>query len=249
MRVTPLANVCDEMSSEAVLSDDIIKQMVTGNQMMGERKGKDPFFFTPTARIVVATNHLPKLRGSSHGHGLFRRIMILPFNRIFTPEEYEIGLIEKLEGELSGIFVWAVAGLKRLQTQGAFTLVPSCTKALEDYKTESNSVALFMSEVLEQTDKIPLTTTEKAPARTSAAEVYRIYREYCAANGYRAVANNLFGKHLIEQGVVNGKSGGYRYYLVKCINLEAAGINTPNPPLLVMHPTLESAFEDDARAE
>ena len=228
------------------MSDDIIKQMVSGDQMMGERKGQTPFFFTPTARIVVATNHLPKPRDSSHG--FFRRIKILPFNRIFKAEEYDYNIIKKLESELPGIFVWAVAGLQRLQTNKEFTVVPSGVAAVDEYKSESNSVALFKNDVLQRTDDRPLTAKQKAPARTSCAEVYRIYREYCTSNGCRPVANTLFGKRLIALGVVNVKSGGNRYYLVKCVNLAAAGINTLNPPVLVTHPTLESEFDGYPRA-
>jgi putative DNA primase/helicase len=66
----------------------------------GERKFPPSFSFKPFVRLIVATNELPRLLDASDG--LFRRVIILKFNRRFTDAEQDKGREGRLMAELSG---------------------------------------------------------------------------------------------------------------------------------------------------
>ena len=100
-----------------------LKQIVSGDMVEGERKYEHPFTFTPCARVMLATNHLPKLRDVTHA--FFRRLVMIRFNRCFTAEEMDMNLPAKLAAELSGIYAMAVAGLRSLRERGRFVVPQS----------------------------------------------------------------------------------------------------------------------------
>ena len=147
--------------------------------------------------------------------------MILTFNRTFRKEEMDLELNIKLQSECSGIFNWAVEGLKRLAQEKKFTEVPSSEAELEEYKIGRNSVALFKRACL----KVPENrrSAEGRPIRVLAQIVYMMYCKYCQTNNYQPFAENKFGQKLKELEVEQERSNGARYYVVKLVNLHEAG--------------------------
>lgn len=219
-----LANIIDEMGPDSLLKEEEIKKAISADPILVERKNKDPYFFTPTARIFAATNLIPPSRDSTYA--LERRLIILTFNRQFTLAEVDRDRVTKLEKELPGIFVWALAGLERLTRQGKFTQPPSCIEAMDDFKVGRNSVALFKRDCL----ALPDVSQAEAGAvdksyRTTALKMYDIYKAYCAANRYQAYGKEGFGKKLKELGVEQVRSAGKRFYLAKLVNLGEHGLS------------------------
>jgi len=220
-----LANIVDEIATNALMQEDEMKKVVSGDPIMVERKGKDPYFFSPTARITAATNTLPPSKDSTHG--LDRRLMIVPCNRTFTPAEMDRSLGDKLVQELPGIFVWALEGQARLRLQDVFTIPPSSLEAMEDFKVCRNSVSLFKRDCLElPKTSLTLVGSGNKTDRIPSHDLYRTYKAYCSANTYQAFAKEGFGKKLKDLGVEQIRTGGKRYYVAKLINLEEAGIAT-----------------------
>ena len=213
-----LANLNDELLANAPLQDDLLKQAVAGNRIQGERIGKDPFYFAPYARFVVAMNQLPRVNDTSYG--FFRRVLLLPLNRVIQPHEQDRGLAQKLHDERAGIFAWALAGLQRLFEQDAFTEVPSSISALEEFKQENNPVELFCRDIiiLEQEAQ------GEPVGKILIADVYKLYRDYCAAMGCHPLGSPRFGRELAGLGVQVVKSNGKRYYRLKTRTLEDAGV-------------------------
>ena len=213
-----LANLNDELPANVPLQDDLLKQAVAGNLIQGERKGKDPFYFAPHARFVVAMNQLPRVHDTSHG--FFRRVLLLPFNRVIQPHEQDRDLVDKLHGERAGILVWATEGLQRLLKNDTFTEVPSSISALEEFKQENNPVELFCRDIiiLEQ-------DAQGEPiGKILIADVYQLYRDYCGATGCHPLGSPRFGRELAGLGIQVVKSNGKRYYRLKTRTLEDAGV-------------------------
>lgn len=218
-----LANIVDEIATNGLMQEDELKKIVSGDPITVERKNKDPFVFSPTARIFAATNTLPPSKDSTHG--LDRRLIVMPCNRTFRPEEMDRDLVDKLIAELPGIFVWALEGHARLKAQDKFTAVPSCIAAMEDFKVCRNSVSLFKRDCLELPALADVDSGLSGKAfRVPSQELYRLYKAYCSANTYQAFGAEGFGKKLGELGVKQVRSGGKRYYLAKAVNLEEFGI-------------------------
>lgn len=100
-----------------------------------------------TARIAMASNEI--LDVPDHAGALARRLCLVEFNRSFAscPDN---GLAERLKAETPGIALWALAGLRRLRENGAFTVPASTRDALAEWRLATSPVAAFLEECTDQ---------------------------------------------------------------------------------------------------
>ena len=103
------------------------------------------------------------------------RIHVIEFPRKFAEHEMDVELTEKLMGELSGIFNWALEGYKRLDGQKfIFSESPAMCKSKKQYQQQSNSVLDFIDNCLEDAD----------PEDSVAfKDLYACYQGFCATEG------------------------------------------------------------------
>lgn len=191
-----------EINENTVMDDGILKQIVSGDTVEAERKYEHPFTYTPVARIMLATNHLPKLRDVTHA--FFRRLVMLRFNRNFTADEMDMNLFDKLKGELSGIFTMAVSGLRTLRQRGRFVVPVSSEEASNEYRKNSDVVKLFAEEALQP-------TSDKG---MRPAALYNLYLKWCRLHGVKAENNINLGKQLKRLGFGKTRSNGKDYWRV-----------------------------------
>lgn len=199
-----LANVFADLPASFIEEAAIFKILATGEPLSAERKGKDPFTFRNTARMIFSANALPKANDNSHGY--FRRWLILRFPNQFPPGHpaRDERLIEKLTtpGELSGLLNWAIEGLRRLKDRGYFDEPASSRSELEEYRRTNDSVRAFAEEYL----------AEDPTGRVERANVFPHYRIFCGEENLRPVAAQRFYAKLREIFPMAGeaKSGGSR---------------------------------------
>jgi len=136
--------------------------------------------------LVLSTNNRPRF--SDRSSGLWRRMILLPFRVAIPEERQDHHLAAQLRRELPGIFLWAIAGLRRLQVQGHFTAAQVCTEAIDDYRVESNPARQFLLENVEETPEDVV----------SCREMYRQYRKWCEDSGYRPLGDRAFGKEVLR---------------------------------------------------
>lgn len=98
-----LINICAEIPRGAVLPDDAIKRLTSGDTITVEKKGKDPHEIRPFATLWFATNTLPNLRDLSPAT-LEKRCVLIEFNCSFNGDRRDAKLLDKLKAELPGIF-------------------------------------------------------------------------------------------------------------------------------------------------
>jgi len=107
--------------------------------------------------------------------GMWRRIYVIEFPRKFDEHEMDVELTEKLMGELSGIFNWALEGYKRLDGQKfIFSESTAMCKSKKDYQQQSNSVLDFIDNCLKNAnpeDCIPFKS------------LYDCYQGFCTTEG------------------------------------------------------------------
>lgn len=192
-----------EINENTVMDDGILKQIVSGDTIEAERKYEHPFTFVPYARIMLATNHLPKLQDVTHA--FFRRLVMLKFNRNFTADEMDLELSSKLRAELSGIFAMAVNGLRSLQARGQFIVPSSSETASKQYREDSDPMKMFADDAL-----VPDNTNKGVRP----ASVYDLYRKYCNTYGFKAYNNIVLGKRLKQLGFTKTRSNGKDYWCV-----------------------------------
>ena len=182
------ANIFADLPKKALSQTSVFKMTVAGDEISGEKKGKDSFEFKPTAKMMFSCNEIP--RTPDRTRGFFRRWIILKFLEHFPegdPRRDE-DLFEKLSSinEMEGILNFAVEGLKRLVKQKGFTQNMKMHEIEEFWTRSSDSIATFVGDVLSNDH----TATERK------SDVYLKYEEYCAKNEYPLEEINNFWKRM-----------------------------------------------------
>ena len=169
---------------------DIFKTIVSQEQVGARRLYNDSFTYRPTVKLIFNANKLPGETEKTEAY--FRRFIILPFEVTIPESERDPELSNKIiRAELPGVLNWIIAGLQRVTANHSFTKSPKADNALEAYKKESNSVAMFVEEY-----SITPTFSNFLPS----GELYRTYSEFCNESGYRRLSKSNFGKEMKALG-------------------------------------------------
>lgn len=193
---------CTEADKDAnMVNDGQIKALISGEEMMVRQIRERPFVLRNTAKLWWSMNNFPHVRDTSHG--FWRRVLVIPFNRIFRDGDVILDLKHRLENELSGIFNWAIEGLTSLEKQG-WIMPKQVAELTEQYQKEANVVQLFIEEKYMKGDK----TVDKV----GAGDLYDEYRAWCQNNGYQAKSNKNFKNETIRLGYKWDKDREGRWY-------------------------------------
>lgn len=183
-----LANIAAEIGEVDKVAEGHLKSLTSGDPMTFERKYHQPFTAIPTARLIFSTNNLPRITDRSGG--VWRRLLLIPFNQVVPPEKRIKGLDKeewwKESGELPGMLNWALAGLKRLREQGGFTHSEACEAARNEYRQECNPAAIFLREQYR----------EDSHSEVLKADVFAHYLAWCEAANYRPLTDGNFAKEV-----------------------------------------------------
>ena len=179
-----LVNICteDEGENGYLKHTDEIKALVSGEEMVAEYKGKDPFKFRNIARLIFATNNIPKTRDRTHGW--YRRQIIINFPNRFAKDmnkarEMEYNMIQ----ETSGIFNWMLEGLRRVMDRGDLVVPESVQQNQEEFKAINDPLEGFLRECTRP--MVPKDyPNEKVMKRVgmSTGLLYRVYEFWCVDN-------------------------------------------------------------------
>jgi putative DNA primase/helicase len=186
-----LANIVTEIAEGAEIADAELKSIVSGEGMTAEEKHKPPFDLQPFCTVWIGTNHMPHTRDFSDG--LFRRAIVVPFNRSFNGKDADPLLAQKLAEELPGILNMALTAYCWVLYRGTFTEPTSCAIAKKEWRAEADQAAQFIEECGEL---VP-------DSRVESKEVYQYYQRWASAVGIRRVLNHQnFTKRLERLGCV-----------------------------------------------
>lgn len=182
------------------LNTQYFKAIVGEDTITAEQKGKPVFSFKPTAKLLLAMNNLSYTRDKSHGY--FRRFSILNFSDYFGKDKRDNNLKETLRGELPGIFLWAIDGLKRLkQNNYKFSQCENMNSILEQYKSELNPMIQFFDECIVE---------EKDPNyREDNKVAYNTYKNWVSKNGLRS-ESSISSQRFWREFESCAKSMGYK---------------------------------------
>ena len=173
-----LLMVDDDMKLEALQSTHYLKSLITSEMPMDlERKGEQSYQGKMYVRFLAFSNgDLESLY--DHSDGFYRRQLILPVKKKPPDRADDPFLADKLCGEIEGIFLWCLEGLRRLQANSFRFTESSRTKAnREDARREADNVLLF----LRSEGYIRL----KADSAIPSAALYGIYCLWCNDNAYK----------------------------------------------------------------
>lgn len=161
-----------EPSRGLVLNAAQVKSMTGGDTINARFLHENSFDFSPNFKLYINTNYLPVITDMT----LFSsgRVVIIPFARHFEESEQDKNLKREFSRQTnqSAILNWMIEGYKLLKDEG-LTLPDSVKMATDAYKHDSDKIALFFEDALEE--------SPNNEERTS--DVYARYQRWCSANG------------------------------------------------------------------
>jgi putative DNA primase/helicase len=183
-----LVNYASEINGK--LEASIFKQLVSGEPVEARLPYGQPFILKQYAKLIFNCNELPK--DVEHTNAYFRRFLIIPFDVTIPEHEQDKNLHTKIiENELSGVFNWVLQGLNRLLEQKRFSECKAAQQAVEQYRLESDSVQMFLSE-----NGYTVSVTNETPLK----DMFNEYRSYCIESGFKVCSLRTFADRLRNAG-------------------------------------------------
>jgi putative DNA primase/helicase len=190
--------VTHEVEEGARWAEARIAHLTGGDKVTARFLHQNSFEFYPKFKLFFSANHKPRVTGSSQS-GLWRRLIIVPIDRVIPEEERDPMLQRKLRKQdvMDALLTWAVEGVKMWMDDyknGRLMEVPQIVKEeVEEYRTESDHVLQFI------TDMVKKTGDDKD--RYPKPDLYQVYRAWCEENGRRQFyTNNKFTREMQANG-------------------------------------------------
>ena len=190
--------VATEGSETARLDEGLVKQLTGSDPVTARFLHREFFTYTPRYKIILTTNHKPVIVGTDHG--IWRRVVLVPFPVTILKEQQDKGLLDKLTDELPDILSWALKGLADYLEVG-LELPAAIKNATREYKDASDLVGQWLEDCCE-IDKYRW---------ESNTDLYSSYSAWAKDGGYRAMSDRTLKERLKEKGLIKpGKNNGAR---------------------------------------
>ena len=190
------------MSSEVLSSTKVdevrLKKWSGGDQETARYLYGEFFSFNPTCKIWIFVNHRPRVEDDSHG--FWRRVRLIPFNRIFKEAEQDKDLFQKLKDEFPGILNWLIQGCLLWQKEGLEPTPQIVDLATKDYQQENDVLAEFITEKC----------VELNGAETKASDFFKSYTQWAIEQGFKSkdvLSNTSFGRRMTDKFGKKHKDG------------------------------------------
>lgn len=168
---------CSETNKARALDAAVTKWITGGDTITCRTVFKDFTSFEQTAKIILLTNHKPKVDGNDPA--VWHRLLLIPFAltfvenpKLFHERKRDKSLMEKLLKESSGILSWLYHGFRQWQTQG-INPPEKVLAATNDYRAENNSIVQFLTECC----------LVMAGVRCKPTELFEAYQQFCTDAG------------------------------------------------------------------
>lgn len=186
------------------LDEETVKGLTGGEQQSARYMGKDFFDFTPTGKIHLITNHLPRL---TDAESIWRRLHLVKWGVRIPEEEKNPDMLRPTywADESAGLLAWAVRGAVQWYQEGL--IVPeSMKRALMDYRTDQDILGEFIEDKLID-EPLMFTPTQ---------EIWNSYSAWCFNHGIKAVMNaHDLGRALKERGFTPKRTATARGFSIQ----------------------------------
>ncbi len=212
--------IATEASENRWLNESRIKDLTGGDPIRARELYAAFFEFLPTHKLIMCGNHKPPVADRSEG--FWRRMKLIGFEQQFAVgKNADTTLLDKLRGELSGIFNWLLAGCRLWQATGLQPEPEKVKLATASYRTAQDIFGQFFSEhcVLDSNGETMANTFR-----------YR-YDEWCKLNGERPLSSRRFAECLADRGITKRKTNGLTCYVgVSLVPVSKAAESSPATP-------------------
>lgn len=190
MMVNKLLNIDGEVSKKAENFEAEFKTIVTGHEVTCNEKYVAPFKFRPFCKFVMSANIFPRI--TDHSSAFYKRLIIIPCDRVFEANEQNRNLRDELLLELPGILLWAIEGLKRLNQRGKFEEKDFMKDAIRELEHENNPVEIFFTENV-------IVDVSQSGIEIEKGDFYKNYENWCRTNGNAPMSAARFSQAVFRK--------------------------------------------------
>ena len=185
-----VANICADMGELDKAGEGNLKSYTSGDDITCNRKYLSTITFKPTAKLIFSTNNTPRF--SDKTEGIWRRMIIIPFDTIIRSEEQDPFLFEKMKSEIDAIFSLALEGLKRLiKNNWEFTISDNIKKTLMVVRNDNSTLRQFLNDCCQLSPE----------HETTVSHLYNNYTEYTRKIGQKPSSKNSISRELNLMGI------------------------------------------------
>lgn len=215
MLINKMVNIDADVSGNAQEFEAEFKIITSGEPVSCNQKFVATFEFTPYCKMVMAANEFPRI--TDHSSAFYKRLILIPCDKVFEESEQNINLKDDLLKELSGILNWSMRGLIRLNARGRFEHNKFMTDAIKDLREESNPTEVFFNEFVE--------INVKEEAEIDKGELYASYVSWCKENTLYILSSVKFSQAVYRKyskytpkKTMNHKTGKRVWKNIRLIN-------------------------------
>ncbi|WP_439137569.1 DNA primase family protein [Roseicyclus sp.] len=132
-----------EPSEGERLQEGLIKELTGGEPILVRSLHADFVEVHPIFKLTISGNHKPDIRGTDDG--IWRRVLLVPFEVQIPKGERDERMIDKLMGEGPGILNWLIEGLLDYLERGLQEPQAVLDATLE-YRAESDPIGTYLAE-------------------------------------------------------------------------------------------------------
>ncbi len=189
MLINKLINIDSDVSGKAQEFEAEFKIITSGEPVSCNQKFIATFEFTPHCKLVMAANEFPRI--TDHSSAFYKRLILIPCDKVFEDDEQNIHLKDNLISELPGILNWAIDGLERLNKRGRFEHNKFMVDAIEELREASNPVEAFF--------KDSITPDNSAHYEILKSDLYEKYVKWCKENGNLPLSSIKFSQAVYQK--------------------------------------------------
>ena len=178
------------------LDTTVLKQWTGIDKVTARFLYAEPFEFVPEGKLWLAVNHKPDV--GETGEAIWRRILLVKFNRTIPYDRRDKKMAEKLKEEAPGILNWALRGWEQVLDQG-LNPPSEVLASTSEYREEEDEVKQFL---------LDIGVEEEEGGLVHCNELYKNYVEECNKVKSKPLTRNSFGRRMTELGYERTKKGG-----------------------------------------
>ena len=199
-----LLNACADNNSLPLQSIDSLKKITGGDLIMHEKKGKEPFFFTPFCKLIFSFNQMP-LQLEEKSNAFYKRMRILNMEEeLFLNDDYVNDLCTNGIEEIIP-YLLTLLPVKKIEA------TPRSELLVEELRQDSDSIHAFLKR------KCYLSDSESI----SKNDLYIEYVNFCNDIGREAHKKHGFIRTMRAQGFTEDRNRETREYVWKGLTLKS----------------------------
>lgn len=179
-----------ENNQSAKLDEGRVKRLTGGDPMSVSHKGGRTFTMEGRFTLVIYTNAKPKISGTNSG--IWRRVILLPFDFVVPDEDKDLDFREKMvQADGPYILAWAIEGARLWYSDGKIMVGETVKSATDQYKSGEDTVGHFFD------DECLLGDYHQVKANA----LREAYEKWCKENGEHVFSGRAWKQALEEHGL------------------------------------------------